>query len=457
VRARIVLAAVLAASVLLHVLLLGWLAGGAGLPGERVSGGTVDVSLIGGDAVAALQGVSPRAPAPVAPTPVPPASTLKPTSPPKPRPAPTAVPRPNAISSASEPSASTERALALAARMAAEAARADPLAQSGEPAAQSSGDAAERGEHAATHDDEERAAGDGAPSVGAPGGTALGHPGSGTGTPAAIGTAAGSTAAGSTAAGSASAAETAAGPARGGAAEADAGEPGAAGAAPGLLFGGRLPAPAPGQWKFRVFYGDYADGRSVASLDYSIEMDGTRYRLRTEGRAEGLTALLYSGVLTQSSAGQVGDNGLMPEHYSEQRGKRAERHATIDRTRNEVRFSDGNARASPVPGMQDRLSALVQLGLIARAAPERFAAGASIDMPELSMKGVIATRYRSLGAKVLETPDGVLQTIHLERVLPRNQNDPRIEIWLGRDHQFLPVRVRLTDENGRVLDQLFTR
>ena len=432
-RARVLLAAGLVASVLLHVLLLGWLAGGVGIIGARLPERTVDVSLIGGEAVGALRGVVPPSPTPA---PVPAAS---PAPPPRPRAAPRPAPRPKAITQAPAEASGPEAAALAAAQAAAQAAareaeaaaRADPLAQAGDTGPE--------------EDDDEGASGDAArqaPGEGVPRTAAVPGPEPAAGHPAARGAAEGST--------GAAGAEVTTGS---GAVD---GTPGLD-AAGGPLFGARLPPPAAGQWKFRVFYGDYADSRAVASLDYSIELDGQRYRLRTEGRAEGLTALLYSGVLTQSSTGRLGDDGLMPEHYAEQRGKRAERHATVDWSRGEVRFSSGDARAAPVRGMQDRLSALVQLGLIARAAPERLAAGQSVDLPELSMKGVVGTRYLSHGPKVLETPEGVLQTIHLERVLPRNPGDPRIEIWLGRDHQLLPVRVRLTDENGRVLDQLLAR
>ncbi|HPA91675.1 MAG TPA: hypothetical protein PLN35_18105, partial [Quisquiliibacterium sp.] len=111
-RARVLLAAGLVASVLLHVLLLGWLAGGVGIIGARLPERTVDVSLIGGEAVGALRGVVPPSPTPA---PVPAAS---PAPPPRPRAAPRPLPRPKAITQApaeaSGPEAA-EKAAALAA------------------------------------------------------------------------------------------------------------------------------------------------------------------------------------------------------------------------------------------------------------------------------------------------------------------------------------------------------
>ena len=227
-------------------------------------------------------------------------------------------------------------------------------------------------------------------------------------------------------------------------------------AKPALVFGTVLAAPPTGRWQFRVYYGDYTDNRPVATLDYLIEHDGERYRLRTEGRAEGLTALLYSGVLTQASGGRLTENGLQPERFAEQRGKRAERWATVDWPRGEIAFSGGE-RAKTVAGLQDRLSVLVQLGLLARAAPERFAAGQSVVFDEMTLRDVERARYASRGDEVLETDTGTLRTLHLERTEPRRRDDPIVEIWLGYDLGLIPVRIRMTDVGGRILDQLLGR
>lgn len=220
-----------------------------------------------------------------------------------------------------------------------------------------------------------------------------------------------------------------------------------------LRYGAPLPLPPTGHWRFKVHYGDYTDGHQVASLDYSIAHDGRKYLLRSEGRAEGLTALLYSGVLSQSSTGRLTDNGLEPERYAEQRGKRAERWAAVDRSASQVSFS-GNPPVAWVTGAQDRLSVLVQIGLLARAAPGRFVAGSVIEIPELTLRDIENARYASHGQQILETPVGPIHALHLERIAPRRQGDPRIDVWLGYDRGMLPVRIRLTDSGGRVLDQL---
>ena len=223
-----------------------------------------------------------------------------------------------------------------------------------------------------------------------------------------------------------------------------------------LLFGKPLPLPAVGRWQFGVYYGDYQNKLRLATLEYAVEVDGSRYRLQTEGRASGVVALVYSGVLTQSSAGRLSENGLAPEKYSEQRGNRPRRSLSVDYASNQVSF-EGKPPETLVPGAQDRLSALIQLGLMARALPERFAKGSVIALPELTLGDIEKSRYLSMGESVLEAGSGPLRALHLERTAPRGEGDPKIEIWLGYDQSLLPVRIRATEPGGRVLDQMVLR
>ena len=214
-----------------------------------------------------------------------------------------------------------------------------------------------------------------------------------------------------------------------------------------------LPLPPTGQWQFGVYFGDYDRGLKVAVLDYSIEHDGKRYRIRSSAHAEGVAALVYSGVLSQRSEGGLSPAGLVPTRYWEQRGKRPERWIELDHRRREVSFS-GNASVPLVDGLQDKLSVLLQLGLLARARPERFAAGQVVELSELGTSRIVSARYASRGDTVLKTDSGNRRVLHLERVAPRDADDPRIEVWLGYDLHLLPLRLRVTDAKGRVLDQI---
>jgi hypothetical protein len=219
------------------------------------------------------------------------------------------------------------------------------------------------------------------------------------------------------------------------------------------LHGVALPAPSPGRRRFRIHYGDYAEGNVVAELDYALEIEQDRYRLRTEARAVGLTALFWSGALSQASTGRLGTDGMEPERYVEQRGRRAERWTSVDRATGVALFSGGE-RVPLVAGVQDRLSLLLQLGLIARAQPQRMAAGQRIEVPELGSRGIAPAVFLSRGDESLATGGGPLRALHLERRDGNPARDPRVDVWLGYDHGMTPVRIRLTDPAGRVLDQV---
>jgi hypothetical protein len=55
-------------------------------------------------------------------------------------------------------------------------------------------------------------------------------------------------------------------------------------------------------------------------------------------------------------------------------------------------------------------------------------------------------------SETLELPGGELRALRLWRD-PSGEFDPRVEIWLAPVVGYLPVRIRLTQANGDVVDQ----
>ncbi len=108
-------------------------------------------------------------------------------------------------------------------------------------------------------------------------------------------------------------------------------------------------------------------------------------------------------------------------------------------------------------GLQDRLSVFYQLGLMARADPTLFAAGASVELPVAGSRGFQIERFAVIGEEVLTLPDGPLRALHLRRPAPAGSRDPGIDLWLGYDFEMLPVRLRIEDSSRRVLDQIIDR
>ena len=214
--------------------------------------------------------------------------------------------------------------------------------------------------------------------------------------------------------------------------------------------------PEPTRLRFLIHLGDYNNSASVARLEYSLEHDGKHYALRSQGEATGLTSLFYRGMLLTSSSGRLGRAGVLPERYSEQRGKSDERWAQLNYADKLVSFSSGDT-STMVAGAQDRLSALLQLGLMARASPEQFVTGQIIELPEVNLRNIETTRYRSDGDEVLSSAQGDLRALKLARLPVGGEREAGVEVWLGYEQAMLPVRIRLTDKGGRVIDQMLHR
>lgn len=204
--------------------------------------------------------------------------------------------------------------------------------------------------------------------------------------------------------------------------------------------------------RYRIHYGDSGENNVVAQVDYLFELHDGAYRLYTEGRASGLMAWFYRGALVQLSSGTIGAHGLTTQRYLEKRGERAARETTIDPASGEVVFDAGRRAAAPA-GLQDKLSVLMQLALLRQAQPERFTAGAAIELPMLATSGIDHTPWRVLGDEVVTTDIGPVPAVRLTR-RTADPRDPVIDVWLALDARLFPVRLRATEPNGRSLDQV---
>ncbi|HEY0879259.1 MAG TPA: DUF3108 domain-containing protein, partial [Zeimonas sp.] len=211
-------------------------------------------------------------------------------------------------------------------------------------------------------------------------------------------------------------------------------------------------APARGGARYRVHYGDPADGNVVATVEQQYEIGRERYRLSSEARASGLASWFYRGALVQESSGRVSAIGLQPEHYRERRGEREAKETVLDVDAERVRFASGDEGALP-RGAQDRLSVFVQLGLLLHADPARFAPGATVELPVLASSRIAPAAWRVLGTETLVTGEAALVAVRLRRE-PTDDEEPAIDLWLALEPRVLPVRVRVTESSGRALDQI---
>jgi hypothetical protein len=212
--------------------------------------------------------------------------------------------------------------------------------------------------------------------------------------------------------------------------------------------------PEPGEQRFRVYYGDMSRDLVVAEIDYRLQHDGGGYELATRGKAVGMVALFYSGVLTQNSVGRLGADGFRPERYSERRGKRPERVVRFDHARRKMIGTGEPPEVALLPGTQDRLSVFYQLGLMARGKPKQFEPGQRFTMPLASMKTIDQATFTVAGAEAVNTARGPVPALRLTVRNEDDPEDPTIDVWLGLEISMLPARIRVQEHDGKVIDQV---
>ena len=217
--------------------------------------------------------------------------------------------------------------------------------------------------------------------------------------------------------------------------------PGVAAAAP--AYPTRIPPPA------RVAY-RLSRGGIVGSGEIDWQPQGDAYTLRLEGRVP-----LLGTLIVQTSRGGFDAAGLAPQHYTDKRLRRPERRAEFDRAAGRVDFSDDDEPALPLaPGLQDRLSVMLQLAAIANGWRRPPQAGTELRIPVVGARGgATLWSLRFAGPQSVETADGAVPALRFLRE-PERPHDTRAEFWLDPARSFMPVRARLTDGHGDALELL---
>jgi hypothetical protein len=172
--------------------------------------------------------------------------------------------------------------------------------------------------------------------------------------------------------------------------------------------------------------------------------NGQQYDLRLELSAPGLRERV------QQSAGQITEEGLAPDRFSDK--SRGEQATHFDRAQQRLVFSNNRPEAALAAGMQDRLSVVVQLSMLVAGDAARFPPGTQVAIPTASTREAEDWVFRVEGEEDLDLPGGHLRALKLER-LPRREFDQKVELWLAPGKDYAPVRLRLTNPDGGTVDQ----
>jgi hypothetical protein len=185
----------------------------------------------------------------------------------------------------------------------------------------------------------------------------------------------------------------------------------------------------------------------TGELDWRPEAGG--YSLRLEGRLP-----LIGTLITQTSRGRFDAAGLAPERYTDRRLSRGEQAASFQRSAGLISFSGQSPDVPLTPGVQDRLSVMVQLAAIAAGWSKPPPVGTPFQVRVVGARGdanVWSLRFE--GPQTVDTPEGAVAALRFRRE-GDGPHDTRAEFWLDPARSHLPVRVRIADGSGDPLELL---
>ncbi len=203
-----------------------------------------------------------------------------------------------------------------------------------------------------------------------------------------------------------------------------------------------LYAPPPGTWHYDVT--GHAKGLSYqAEGSLHWQHDGQRYRAQMTLRALWLQR-------QQTSSGRLDAEGLHPEHFIDQ--ARKTREIWFDPQQHTQHTGNGPPQPAP-EGVQDRLSVFFQLATQLNRATA-IAAPTPTNWPILVAGGADSEtwHFEAQGSERQPLPAGVYDTVKFTR-RPRHSSDQTVEVWLAPTLHHIPVRLRIAQSNGDVVDQ----
>lgn len=175
--------------------------------------------------------------------------------------------------------------------------------------------------------------------------------------------------------------------------------------------------------------------------------DGQRYALSFEARLDGpgsAPGKLPPLLIEQASLGGFDGAGLAPERFTDRRHGRGWRAANFRRDVGRISFSGPAVEYPAWPGVQDRLSWLVQLVAIQAAA--------ATPPSQISLFVVDARgggehwRFEALGDEPVETASGNWPARHWRRQpeRPERPDSQRVDVWLAPGLGHWPLQLRVT-------------
>ena len=174
------------------------------------------------------------------------------------------------------------------------------------------------------------------------------------------------------------------------------------------------------------------------------QQDGQKYDARLEVK------VFLLGSRSQTSTGRITADGVAPNRFADK--ARSEQAAHFERDQGRIVFSANTPSAALLPGAQDRVSVMFQLAAMFAGEAQRYPAGSDIAVPTVGPRDAEVWHFTVGETETLKLPGGSLPGLRLTRQ-PRSAYDQRLELWLAPGMGYLPVRLRMSQDNGDFVDQ----
>lgn len=205
-----------------------------------------------------------------------------------------------------------------------------------------------------------------------------------------------------------------------------------------------------------IYYDSYVDGQKYQTGEIDWIVEGNSYRLYIN------IPYAFVGPFVFESRGAVDSYGIAPSIYWAQRGTKPPRYSRFDRNEKgegQMFFSDKPEYTPAIlPGTQDRFSLMFQLASLLNGDSKIDEAGSIRSIPVVDYNTLEMWNFKSYGESTSDDIPSLGRSVNRHYALMQRENDPykrQVDIWLAKDLEWLPGRIRSLESNGRVLELVF--
>jgi hypothetical protein len=157
----------------------------------------------------------------------------------------------------------------------------------------------------------------------------------------------------------------------------------------------------------------------------------------------------------QLSQGRLeADGALAPTSYTEKRPFHAPESVRIDWPGRQMQFGASPPVTAPPSGAQDRLSLQFELARLRLRQPERFATGSTHDVRLIGTHDVDPWTFTVGAEENIDAGPGSMRAVRYSARRVVGTAQETIDIWLGADLRWMPVRIRMVDRNQSIIDSV---